>query len=370
MTRLLQFFLTVAVLILVGRGTPLAGPQALAAQAIETRPGAVILLIADGAGVGHWTLASAASQELAVQRMPVGGLIDTQGSDHEVTGSGPSATALATGVRSFMGALGVGPDGLPRETVLEAAHARGWATGLVTTASIVDATPAAFAAHVSSRSQTVEILRQMTDLPVHVLLGGGSFVLEQARQQGRGNLLRALRDRYTTVPNAAALDRVITDTTTTLLGFFARGEMPRATERSPSLADMTRAALSVLEHDPDGFFLMAENEGSDSYAHQNLPQAVITAEMLGFDAAVGVALEYQSRHPETLVVVTADHETGGIHLEGNSARDIVLGYGTTSHSAALVPLFAMGPGAERLGGLKRNDEIGRALIDLVRGPAR
>jgi alkaline phosphatase len=92
--------------------------------------------------------------------------------------------------------------------------------------------------------------------------------------------------------------------------------------------------------------------------------------MLDFDAAVGVALEYQSAHPETLVVVTADHETGGMHLAGDRARDIVLGYATTSHSAALVPLFAIGPGSERLGGLKRNDEIGRSLLDLVRRPTR
>jgi alkaline phosphatase len=300
--------------------------------------------------------------------MPVGGLIDTQGSDHEVTGSAPSATALATGVRSFMGALGVGPDSLPRETSLEVAHARGWATGLVTTTWIVDATPAAFAAHVSSRAERVEIFRQMTSLPVHVLLGGGSRVLAQAQAQAGRDLLRAVEARYTLVPNAAALGSVVTDTTTTLFGLFAPGEMSPAPERSPTLPDMTRAALSVLERDPDGFFLMVENEGTDSYAHQNLSRRVITAEMLDFDAAVGVALEYQSAHPETLVVVTADHETGGIQLAGDPARDLVLGYATTSHTAALVPLFAIGPGSERLGGLKRNDEIGQSLIDLVRSP--
>jgi len=206
----------------------------------------------------------------------------------------------------------------------------------------------------------------MTHLPVDVLLGGGTSVLELAGAGFRAEL----EDRYTMVPNASGLAGAISDTTTTLFGLFAPGEMPPAAQRSPTLREMTRAALAVLQRDPDGFFLMVENEGSDTYAHRNLALDVITAEMLAFDAAVGVALEYQSAHPETLVVVTADHETGGIHLAGDLGRDIVLGYGTGSHTAAMVPIFAIGPGAERFGGLIRNDEVGQALLDLVRRPPR
>ncbi len=142
--------------------------------------------------------------------------------------------------------------------------------------------------------------------------------------------------------------------------------MPLAPERSPNLAEMTAAALRVLEKDPDGFFLMVENEGSDTEAHRNSSREIITAEMLGFDAAVGVALDYQERHPETLVLVTADHETGGLHLTHNEQREIVVGYATSDHTGALVPLFASGPGAERFGGLKGNDDIGRILMELVR----
>ena len=366
MTRPTFLLVTITALLLVARGVMRAGSEPSTTQSRESRPGSVIVLIADGAGVGHWTLANAATDELAIHRMPVGGLMDTPGSNHEVTGSAPSATAIATGVRSFMGALGVGPDSLPRETVLEAAHALGWATGLVTTASIVDATPAAFASHVTSRRQPVEVLRQMMELPVHVLLGGGAIAVALA---GAG-VQAELEDRYTVVPNATGLSRAITDTTTTLFGVFARGEMPPADQRSPSLPEMTSAALAVLQRDPDGFFLMVENEGSDTYAHQNLAKGVITAEMLTFDAAVAVALEFRSGHPETLIVVTADHETGGMHLAGDPVRDIVLGYGTGGHTAALVPIFAIGPGAERFGGLRRNDEVGQALLDLVRRPPR
>ena len=336
--------------------------------------------MADGAGVGHWTLARFASDDLAVGRMPVTGLVDTRGSDHEVTGSAAGATAISTGVRTFRGAIGVGPDRTPRETVLEAAHALGWATGLITTTSVADATPASFAAHVPSRRQAREIFRQMTDLPVHVILGGGARLLEVVQDGAGVDLRPSLEERYTYVETAQELLSASGGETTTLLGLFAPGEMPPATERSPSLEAMTEAALRVLERDPDGFFLMVENEGSDTYAHRNSAREVVTAEMLGLDAAIAVALDYQEQHPETLILVTADHETGGMYLPGDVVQQIdspdptrpamVLRYGLTSHTAALVPLFAAGPGAERFGGLKNNDEVGRTLLELVRDSRR
>ena len=340
----------------------------------------LILFMADGARVGHWTLASFASAELAVRRMPVAGLVDTRGSDHEVTGSAAGATAISTGVRTFRGAVGMGPDGEPRETVLEAAHAMGRATGLVTTTFVADATPASFAAHVRSRTQTLEIFRQMTELPVHVILGGGSRLLGVVQERDGFDLRAAMQDRYTFVESAADLRSASQGEAETLMGLFAPVEVPPATERSPTLAEMTEAALRVLDRDPDGFFLMVETEGSDTYAHEALPREVITAEMLALDAALAVALEYQERNPRTLIVLTGDHETGGVYLPGDLVQQtdspepvrpsMVLRYGVTSHTAALIPLFAAGPGAQRLGGLKNNDEVGRILLDLVRGSSR
>lgn len=329
-------------------------------------PNSVILLIADGAGVSHWTLAGYASDELAIERMPVAGLVDTRGADHEVTGSAPGASALATGVRTYMGAISVDLNNMPQETVLEVAHRQGWATGLITTTWLTDATPAAFAAHVPSRGQMTDIFQQMIALPVNVLLGGGSRLLPLAQARDGLDLRTPAMERYTFVETAADLESVSRSEASMVLGFFAEGEMPLAPERSPNLAEMTAAALRVLEKDPDGFFLMVENEGSDTEAHRNSSREIITAEMLGFDAAVGVALDYQERHPETLVLVTADHETGGLHLTHNEQREIVMGYATINHTAAFVPLFASGPGADRFGGLKGNDEVGRILLELVR----
>jgi alkaline phosphatase len=337
------------------------------AAAAQTAPRRVIVLIADGAGVEHWTLAKFARSDLAVADLPVTGLVDTRGSDHVVTGSAAGATALSTGVRTFRGAVGVGPDSTPRETVLEAAHARGMGTGLITTTLVVDATPAAFAAHVPARNRLVDIMTQMTDLPVDVIFGGGSRIFEFAASRDSIDLRGRVTERYTYIETAeelAALDPA--GVSLPLLGLFYEGSMARAPERAPSLTAMMTAALAVLDRDPQGFFLMVENEGPDTEAHRNVEREVLVPEMLDFDDAVRVALEYQARHPETLIVVTSDHETGGISLNPDQDRNVVLGYSTGDHTAAMVPLFAGGPGAERFGGLRENWEIGQFLLEVIR----
>jgi alkaline phosphatase len=380
----------------------------------EPAPRNVIVLIADGAGVAHWTLAKLGRDELAVEGFPVAGLIDTRGDRHTVSGSGPGATALSTGVRSFMGAVGVGPDSLPRETVLEAAMARGMAAGIITTTWVADATPAAFGAHSPSRSAMVDILRQMAAQRIEVILGGGGRILELAEERDSVDLRGELDAAYTLIESREELEALDLDTISALVGLFSRGDMPRAPEREPSLSTMLSTALTIVSRDPDGFFLMVENEGSDTEAHRNSDREVLQAEMLDFDEAVGLALAFQRDHPETLVVVTADHETGGISLPADEAlanrmftsmldsivaarggtghtsadtaalrayavndagfrdrvatvlREPSLQYSTGDHTAALVPLFAIGPGAARFGGLKENREIGALLLEAVR----
>jgi alkaline phosphatase len=335
----------------------------------ESRPVSVIVLVPDGGGVAHWTLAQFAAEamgeELAVREMPVAGLVHTRGWDHEVTGSAAAATALATGTRTFVGAVGVGPDSLPRTSSLQVAHERGWATGLITTAWVTDATPAALSAHVPDRSQMVEIFRQMTDLPVDVILGGGQSIFQRAFVQDSVDLRPGIEERYDYVESPEALTRAAGGDGARVLGLFAPGSMPRVSARTPSLVEMTRAALQILERDPDGFFLLVENEGVDTEFHANAERHIVEAEMLDLDAAVRVALDFREEHPGTLVLVVADHETGGVTLNNDDNRDIVLGYSTTYHTAAFVPLFAVGPGAERFGGILDNDEVGRILKELV-----
>ena len=328
-------------------------------------PTSIIILLADGAGPAHWTLAAYEDGSLAVGRMGRVGLVDTRGADHTVSGSAPTATAYATGIRARMGYVGVDAEGRPRTSVLEAAMARGKSTGLVTTTSIVDATPAAFGGHNTSRYASGPLAREMSTKGITLLMGGGRSAFRPGAQPDGRDLLAELRGRYTYVDDVDALVSLDTDTVDALLGLFAEGDMGVVEERGMALQRMTRTALDLLGRDPHGFFLMVENEESDTQAHRNSGQDVITREMLDFDRAVGMALDYRRDHPGTLVVVTSDHETGGISLTYDDDREIVMRYASGSHTGILVPLFAEGPGAERFGGIIRNDEVGRILLEMM-----
>ncbi len=407
-----------------GRRHVLIGPRGLlvplALLAASCSPGSpraprnVIVFISDGAGVGHWTLAKLARAELAVDSFPVGGLVQTGGYEHALTESAAGATALSTGVRTRQGWAGLGPDSLPRETVLEAAMRAGKAAGLVTTTAIVDATPAAFGAH-AHRGGFLDIKRQMLGQRINVLMGGGRRFFETVSEGGAVDLVAEQAEEYAYVGSAGELSGMDLGSVTHLLGLFAEGSTPDAGERSPTLPQMTSAALEILARDPEGFFLMVENEGSDDPAHRNVPADALAAEMLEFDDAVRVALTFQRANPRTLVLVTADHETGGLTLPADTAlprgvidalldslvtarggsgaptvtdsvrmREFVredadrlarlmraystpqLRYATGEHTAALVPLFAIGPGAERFGGLKENRRVGELLLEAIR----
>ena len=395
-------------------------PQEIRAQEAPTR---VILIIGDGAGAGYWTAARAASNPTAVERFPVAGLVDTRNSEDKVTDSAAAGTACSAGVRTYNGAIGVDAKGNAVTTVLEVAQRQGLATGLVATSSITHATPAAFASHVPDRSMQWEIARQLAQAEVDVMLAGGRRWFDPSQRPDSLDLLSDLKARYTYVQTSSELAELSTGGVERLLGLFADDYLPPAPGRSPTLPAMTRAALQVLDQDPDGFFLMVEGSQPDWRGHDGEPLDAITAEMLDLDQAVGVALDYQLRNPETLIVVTADHETGGLAVqqagtrrlltraaatadstlaqlaEARSAMDpelasladsaswfagrlsrllrekaellgdssiLVARYTTGSHTAELVPLFASGPGAERFGGIKENWRVGELLREVVR----
>ncbi|MDX2061000.1 MAG: alkaline phosphatase [Gemmatimonadales bacterium] len=344
----------------------------LSADAQRT-PRRLVLFIGDGVGVAHWTAALVSADSLAIRRFPVAGLVDTRSSNSPITDSGAGATAYAAGVRTFNLAIGVGPDSLPVRTLLEEARDRGRATGLVATSSLTHATPASFAAHVPNRANQFEIARQMTEARVDVLLGGGRRWFSPTVRPDSADLLARLGQTHTMVTDRAGLAAVDPRTTRRLVGLFADDQMPAAATRTPTLPEMTRTALDLLARDPDGFFLMVEGSQPDWRAHENQPLALVAAEMLDFDRAIGEALAFQARHPETLIVVVADHETGGLAVElgrhPDSAASVirpVARYTTTGHTAAMIPLFARGPGAERFGGLQPNWRIGQLLLDQVR----
>jgi alkaline phosphatase len=347
-----------------------ATPGPSGADPVPRAPTRVILFVADGAGVAYWSAALFAADSLSLGGFPVVGLIDPRSTSGPIPESASSATALATGVQSYSRAVGVGPDSLPRTTVLETAERAGLATGLVTTTHLIDATPAAFAAHVPDRRQGYAIARQIAGGGIEVLLGDGRAAFDPATRPDSLNLVATLRRDHVWVEDPAALTAVAAaDSVRALVGLFALDREHHTAARRPSLAEMTAAALEVLDRDPDGFFLLVENEHSDHFGHANLPLADIVAEILHLDEAIRVALEYRAESPATLIIVLGDHETGGLDVVADSTGALAAAWSTTGHTGELVPVFAIGPGAERFGGIRTGAQIGRALLEAVAAPS-
>lgn len=342
-------------------------------------PRRIILMIGDGMGTGQVAVArdAAPGGTLTLDGLSVGGLAFTGSADNLVTDSAAAATALATGRATNNGMVGVAPDGTLLPTVLERAEEAGFATGLVTTTRLTHATPAAFAAHVVHRSMEDAIADQMVEAGVEVLLGGGRAHFLPASEPGSQRsdeedlVARAEDLGYRYAETRAGL--AASEEADRLLGLFALGHMPFERERDeavePSLAEMTERALAILNRDPDGFFLMVEGGRIDHAGHANdLPNTI--GETLAFDRAVGLALNFTRATPRTLLVVTADHETGGLAvLPTVPGQPVVVVWTTTGHTGNPVPLHAEGDGAASFGGLNHHVDVGRLLLRLVAGDA-
>ncbi len=295
----------------------------LAAQTPAGGPRNVVFMIADGFGPAAATLGrAAAGGPLALDGILVGS-VETAAADSRVTDSAAGATAYACGIRTTSGAVAVDTTGAPCRTLLEAAGARGMATGLVATSRVTDATPAAFAAHLADRDGEAEIARQLAASGVDLLFGGGARLFTGPAGVGAAPPAEAM----TAAGWAVALDRA---------GYDALGALPaaallapsnlayeidRGATDQPSLAEMTERALGLLAAAAGGrgFVLVVEGSRIDDAAHRNDPAALL-GDVLAYDRAVAAALAWAARDGHTLVVSTADHETGGLTLGRDDAN--------------------------------------------------
>lgn len=340
-------------------GCATSASSAGAATEPPARPKSIIFLIADGAGAAHFTVAQMIrGDSFQVGRMPTTGLVATSPvGGSRVTDSAAAATAYATGYPTKYAAVGVDADGRPRETLLEIGEKLGKSTGLVTTTNFFDATPAAFAAHTASRYEAELIVRQMLTSGAEVIIGGG---LTRFGVEGRPTIEEVASSAGYTLARTAAELRAAPGER--LLGVFTTQKLevdfPEA-----RLAELTRIALDRVSRDDDGFFLMIEHEGTDGASHGKDSDAFIKS-MLAFDEAVGVALDYATSRRDVLVVVTGDHETGGLQIHGEKKEELRLAWATGGHTGEAVPVFALGPGADTLTGFISGDELGRRLQSL------
>jgi alkaline phosphatase len=303
----------------------------------------VILMIADGFGPQHFGAAWLYSDRILhrplcmVRLMNQGhtGYMVNDTADAIATESAAAASQMATGIKADVRVISMSPkpepDGAPITTILEIAQEQGMSTGLVTTSGITDATPAAFAAHVLNRTSEDKIAVQELEHKVDVLMGGRRqyFLPKSAsgskRTDERDLIYEAERAGYSVVGTSKELDNVKDGR---VLGLFSLGnmayELERKSTQQPSLAEMAAKTFALLEKNPKGFFAMIEGGRIDHAAHWNDVAGVIH-DSLAFDDAVCVALDFQRRHPNTLLIVASDHETGGMVLIGNSKASLASG---------------------------------------------
>ncbi len=324
----------------------------------------VILFVGDGMGFAQVEAASrfadGTPDGLSFQALPHQGRVSTAAAGGAVTDSAAAATAMATGVRVGNGVLSLAlpGDGRELETVLERLAAAGLATGLVTTTFLTHATPAAFVAHQPSRDEYAAIAADyLQGVRPQVLLGGAKHLRAEA----------AAAAGYTVVGNRAELLALDTEAAGFVFGGFGDDHLPYAADATgdlPSLAEATRSALAVLDNDPDGLFLLVEGGRIDHAGHaNNLARAV--AETLAFADAVSVAREWAAGHGDTLILVTADHETGGLRLTGGGGPGELpeAQWVTGGHTGADVPYYAWGRCSERVPAVIDNTDVYRILTD-------
>lgn len=325
-------------------------------------PKNIIILIGDGMALSQITAArTIANDQLNMLRCDYIGIQSTHAADKYVTDSGASATAMACGEKTNYYTVGVDVDGNPITNIIELAENNGMYTGIMTTSTIVHATPAAFYGHNIDRFAYEDFAQQLVYKDVDFFMGGGKLYFDQ-RSDGLNLIDTLLAENYQVVES---LDQVSGDQKAAV--FLANNNPLRYQwGRGNVLGNSLESALSVFSDKKKGFFIMMEGAQIDWAGDEN-DQDYLMAEMLDFDHAVGKAIDFAEIDGNTLVVITGDHETGGYSLlNGDRANNTVeVGFLTTQHTGSLVPVFAFGPGAKEFIGVYENSEIFYKIIDLL-----
>lgn len=327
------------------------------------KPKNIILMIGDGMGVSHvYAGLTANNGYLFLDNFKHIGFSKTYSANRYVTDSAAGGTALSSGVKTYNGAIGVDADTLRVETILEKAENINKSTGLVSTSSITHATPASFIAHQPSRKMYEEIAADFLKTDIDVFIGGGYKHFTE-RQDGR-NLVSELESKgYRVLQEMQEIKKVKSGK---LAGLTAEEHNERWCQRGEMLPEATETAINILKKNKNGFFLMVEGSQIDWGGHQN-NTIFIVEEMLDFDRSIGKALAFAAKNKETLLVITADHETGGLALNGGDLESgkVEGAYTKGSHTGVMVPVFAYGPGAEKFTGIMENTDIAKQIRKLL-----
>lgn len=327
-------------------------------------------MIGDGMGLSQVSGAMYTSRKpLNLERIRHIGFHKSYAEGELVTDSAAGATAFACGIKTYNGAVGVNIDSIPQKTILEEVEEQGMATGLVATAFIVHATPAAFYAHQPIRVFNEEIAADLLKTDVDLIIGGGKKYFDRREKDNR-NLIKELVAKGYEVTDymGRELNEVNFSGKRKIVHFTAdRHPVPVSAGRD-YLPFASRIAPRFLKNmSPDkGFFLMIEGSQIDWAGHGNEGDLLIK-ETLDFDRSIGEVLDFAYEDKNTLVIITGDHETGGFALNPGSRKGkIETAFTTNGHTAALVPVYAYGPGAEEFRGIYENTAIYHKMKKLLK----
>ena len=322
----------------------------------------VIYFIGDGTALPQvYAGMLATRQEMVFPKFPYIGVVDTHSSSNDITDSAAGGTALSSDHKTKNAMVGMNPDTIPVKTLLEVFHEQGKETGLVVTSYITHATPACFYAKVPHRRQYEDIAMQLAEADnINLAIGGGRKHFNQRKDSL--NLIERMESElgwkvYDT------LDDI--DVTCKKYAVLANDDhMPPAAERGDFLPRAVKTALKTLDGAENGFFLMVEGSQIDFACHAN-DSAWMVDELVDFSYAIQIALDYAEEHGNTLVVVTADHETGGLTMPDKQGKytDVSFCYSTGSHTCLPVMVYAYGPGAEQFTGWMQNTAIKGKILN-------
>ncbi|QBA63990.1 alkaline phosphatase [Muriicola soli] len=333
----------------------------------DKKPKNIIFFIADGMGFGHLSLAlqtqQLESKTSVWQEFDVKGWHDARSVYGPLTDSEASATAMATGVSTNFGHIGIDKDQNPLQNIFEVASSNNYSTGIVTDSYIWDGTPAAFAAHIRNEDDARSILTQIANSEIDLLFGE----LEDVGEDGVPEVnetIEILQKRFQLMDKSLKLPDGA-KSSDPVAAIFKEDEI-QDLNSSPNLLQLTNTALRFMSLQDRPFVLLVESEEMDAASHENDSKRVLKG-LKSIQETLALILNFSKQNGETLVVFTSDHETGGLVpvADFDNYPKMQVKWSTKVHTAAVVPLFAMGPGAEYFANVHRNSEIGIGLKKLV-----
>lgn len=331
----------------------------------QEEPLNIILMIGDGMGVPQVSTAYYFGEGTPnFSRFKHIGFHKTSDKSHRITDSAAGATASSIGEKTYKRAIGVSVDTIPQETILEHLQKQGYQTGLISLTTVTHATPASFYAHVKDRDLHEDIAAQLATAKVDFIAGGGRNYFRN-RTDGKNIFTDFIQQGYQL--DTLQLSEPVLDQPNAYI-LADEGIPSRIDGRGDFLSEATSKALNYFNQNDKPFFMMVEGSYIDWGGHAEDAEMMIS-EVLDFDKTLGVVLDFVEEHPNTLLVVTADHETGGVSIgkyydvdestgdKKEVPEKVAVYFNTDQHSGELIPVFAKGKGAENFKGIYENNEI-------------